>query len=120
MKIGVVNTINPISVSEQARYLAERIGGDLIRGIDPNALYDVLVIMGPPNIVFENIAKSGGSNTNIVAFARLKAYLRESYEDILDIVGRYYYPDIWHEFDNGGYRIPSIFMDLYTQPQNAR
>jgi hypothetical protein len=49
-----VNTINPISVSEQARYLAERIGGDLIRGIDPNALHDVLVIMGPPNIVFEN------------------------------------------------------------------
>ena len=65
-------------------------------------------------------AASGGSSTNIVAFARLKAYIRESYRDVLDIVGRYYYPDIWYEFDNGVYRIPSIFMDLYTQPQNAR
>jgi hypothetical protein len=66
------------------------------------------------------LSASTQSSTSIVALARLKAYLRESYEDILDIVGRYYYPDIWHEFDKGGYRIPSIFMDLYTQPQNAR
>ncbi len=65
-------------------------------------------------------AASGGSSTNIVAFARLKAYLRESYRDVLDIEGWYYYPTTWYEFDNGVYRIPSIFMDLYTQPQNAR
>jgi len=68
----------------------------------------------------KTIAKSGGSSTNIVAFARLKAYLRESYEDVLDIVGQYYYPNTWYEFDGETYRIPSIFMDLYTRPQNAR
>jgi hypothetical protein len=65
-------------------------------------------------------AASGGSNTNIVAFARLKAYLRESYRDVLDIIGRYYYPNTWYEFDGEAYRIPSIFVDLYTRPQNAR
>ena len=65
-------------------------------------------------------AASGGSNTNIVAFARLKAYLRESYRDVLDIIGRYYYPNTWYEFGGEAYRIPSIFVDLYTRPQNAR
>jgi len=57
VKIGVLNTINPISVSEQAQYLAERIGGDLIKGINADVIYDVLITVGPPNIVFENAAK---------------------------------------------------------------
>ncbi len=63
---------------------------------------------------------SGGSSTNIVAFARLKASLRESYRDVLDIEGWYYYLTTWYEFDGKTYRIPSIFVDLYTSPQNAR
>ena len=62
-------------------------------------------------------AASGGSSTNIVAFARLKAYVREPYRDVLDIIGWYYYPNTWYEFDNGGYRIPSIFVELYTRPR---
>jgi hypothetical protein len=66
------------------------------------------------------IGISGGSSTNIVALARLKAYIRESYYDVFDIAGWYYYPNTWFEFDDGSYRIPSIFMDLYTWPQNAR
>jgi hypothetical protein len=65
-------------------------------------------------------AAAGESSTNIVAFARLTAYIRDSYEDVLDIIGRYYYPNTWYEFDGKTYRIPSIFMDLYTRPQNAR
>jgi len=52
-----MNTISPTSVSEQAQYLAERIGGSFVRGIEPNALFDVLVVVGPPNIAFENIVK---------------------------------------------------------------
>jgi hypothetical protein len=47
MKIGAVNTISPISVSEQAEYLAKRIGAELMRRVDINSLYDVLVIVGP-------------------------------------------------------------------------
>jgi len=57
------------------------------------------------------------SSTNIVAEARLKAYLRESYRDVLDIDGWYYYPNAEFKFGSGSYRIPSIFMDLYTSPQ---
>ncbi|MFZ8842383.1 MAG: hypothetical protein ACO2PM_26325 [Pyrobaculum sp.] len=63
---------------------------------------------------------SGGSSTNIVVLARLKASLRESYEDVLDIEGWYYYPYAKFKFGGGSYRIPSIFMDLRTWPQNAR
>ncbi len=51
------NTINPISVSEQAQYLAKRIDAEVVRGIDVNAVYDVLITVGPPNVVLENIAK---------------------------------------------------------------
>lgn len=57
MEIGVVNTISPISVSEQAKYLAERIGAEVVRGIDVGSFYDVLVVVGPPNVVFENVIK---------------------------------------------------------------
>jgi hypothetical protein len=57
MKIAVANTISPISVSEQAQYLAERIGATLIKGMDTSTVYDVLVVVGPPNAVFENIIK---------------------------------------------------------------
>jgi len=60
---------------------------------------------------------SGGSSTDIVAQAKLTAYIRDSYEDVLDIDGWYYYPNTWFEFDNTGYRIPSIFVDLYTSRQ---
>jgi hypothetical protein len=60
---------------------------------------------------------SGGSSTNIVVLARLYANLRESYEDVLDIDGWYYYPTAWYEFGGETYEIPSIFMDLYTSPQ---
>jgi hypothetical protein len=60
---------------------------------------------------------SGGSSTNIVVLARLYANLRESYRDVLDIDGWYYYPTTWFEFGGGSYRIPSIFMDLRTSPQ---
>jgi hypothetical protein len=63
------------------------------------------------------IGISGGSSTNIVVLARLKAYLRESYRNVLDIDGWYYYPNTWYEFDGKTYRIPSIFMDLYTSRQ---
>jgi len=79
MKIGVMNTISPISVSEQAKYLAERIGAEVVRGIDVGALYDVLVIVGPPNVAFENIVKF------------IKARRRVCYwivEGILTAVGR--------------------------------
>jgi hypothetical protein len=79
MKIGVMNTINPISVSEQAKYLSERIGGDLVKGIDPNAFYDVLITIGPPNVAFENAVKF------------IKARRRVCYwvvEGILTAVGR--------------------------------
>ena len=60
---------------------------------------------------------SGGSSTNIVALARLKASLRESHEDVLDIEEWYYYPYAEFRFGGGSYRIPSIFMDLGTSPQ---
>ena len=66
------------------------------------------------------VSISGGSSTNIVILARLYANLRESYRDVLDIEGWYYYPTTWFEFGGGTYRIPSIFMDLRTWPQNAR
>ncbi len=62
-------------------------------------------------------AASGGTSTNIVVLARLKAYLREFYYNTLDIAGWYYYPGTWYEFDGEAYRIPSIFMDLRTSPQ---
>jgi hypothetical protein len=79
MKIGVINTINPISVSEQAKYLAERIGAEVVRGIDPNVFYDVLITLGPSNVVFENALKF------------IKARKRVCYwivEGILTAVGR--------------------------------
>jgi len=60
------------------------------------------------------------SSTSIVALARLLADLKESYYNVLDIVGWYYYPYTKFEFNNKYYRIPSIFMDLHTWPQNAR
>jgi hypothetical protein len=63
------------------------------------------------------IGISGGSSTNIVALAILTANLRESYRDVLDIDGWYYYPNTWYEFDGKTYGIPSIFMDLYTSRQ---
>jgi hypothetical protein len=66
------------------------------------------------------IGISGGSSTNIVVLARLMANLRESYRDVLDIVGWYYYPNAEFKFGNRSYRIPSIFMDLYTWLPNAR
>jgi len=56
----------------------------------------------------------------VTPIALLRAFLRKSYEEVLDIGGWYYYPNTWYEFDNRYYRIPSIFMDLYTQPQNTR
>jgi hypothetical protein len=65
------------------------------------------------------LSASTQSSTSIVALARLKAYLRESYYNVLDIAGWYYYPDTKFEFNNKYYRIPSIFMDLYTWPQNV-
>ncbi len=76
----------------------------------------------PPGVdVFLTAAAGVGisseSSTNIVALARLKANLRESYRDVLDIEGWYYYPNTWYKFDGGEYRIPSIFVDLYTSPQ---
>jgi len=60
---------------------------------------------------------SGGSSTDIVAQAKLTAYIRDSYEDVLDIDGWYYYPNTWFEFDGKTYGIPSIFVDLYTSRQ---
>jgi len=63
---------------------------------------------------------SDQSGSYITPIALLRAFLRKSYRDVLDIAGWYYYPNTWYEFDNGVYRIPSIFMDLYTQPQNTR
>lgn len=60
---------------------------------------------------------SAGSSTNIVALARLTAYIEKSYRDVLDIEGWYYYPTTWFEFGGGSYGIPSIFMDLYTSPE---
>jgi hypothetical protein len=63
---------------------------------------------------------SDQSGSYITPIALLHAFLRESYHDVLDIIGWYYYTNTWFEFDNRYYRIPSIFMDLYTQPQNAR
>ncbi len=86
----------------------------------PELSIGIPLVQYPSGVNLLLTAASGGSSTNIVAFARLKAYLRESYRDVLDIEGWYYYPNTWYEFDNGVYRIPSIFMDLYTQPQNAR
>jgi hypothetical protein len=76
----------------------------------------------PPGVdVFLTAAAGVGisaeSSTNIVALARLKANLRESYRDVLDIDGWYYYPHTEFKFGSGSYRIPSIFMDLYTSPQ---
>ena len=92
---------------------------DEVRGA-PQLSIGIPLVQYPSGVNPLLTAAAGGSSTNIVALARLKASLRESYEDVLDIVGRYYYPGTWYEFDNGVYRIPSIFMDLYTQPQNAR
>ena len=63
---------------------------------------------------------SDQSGSYITPIALLRAFLRESYRDVLNIIGWYYYPNTWYEFDNRYYRIPSIFMDLYTQPQNTR
>ncbi len=86
----------------------------------PELSIGIPLVQYPSGVNLLLTAAAGGSSTNIVAFARLKAYLRESYRDVLDIEGWYYYPTTWYEFDNGAYRIPSIFVDLYTQPQNAR
>ncbi len=86
----------------------------------PQLSIGIPLVQYPSGVNLLLTAASGGSSTNMVALARLKAYLRESYRDVLDIEGWYYYPTTWYEFDNGVYRIPSIFMDLYTQPQNAR
>jgi hypothetical protein len=63
---------------------------------------------------------SDQSGSYITPIALLRAFLRESYRNVLDIEGWYYYPTTWYEIDGEAYRIPSIFMDLYTQPQNAR
>jgi hypothetical protein len=90
-----------------------------VRGA-PQLSIGIPLVQYPSGVNTLLTAASGGSSTNIVAFARLKAYLRESYRDVLDIIGRYYYTNTWYEFDNGGYRIPSIFVDLYTRPQNAQ
>jgi hypothetical protein len=86
----------------------------------PELSIGVPLVQYPSGVNLLLTAASGGSSTNIVAFARLKAYVREPYRDVLDIIGWYYYPNTWYEFDNGGYRIPSIFVDLYTRPRNAR
>jgi len=37
MKIAVVPTINPTSVSEQSAFLAERLGAEVVKNIDANA-----------------------------------------------------------------------------------
>jgi len=92
---------------------------DEVRGA-PQLSIGIPLVLYPGGVNPLLTAAAGGSSTNIVALGRLKAYLRESYRDVLDIIGWYYYPNTWYEFDNGGYRIPSIFMDLYTGPQNAR
>jgi hypothetical protein len=63
---------------------------------------------------------SDQSGSYITPIALLRVFLGESYRDVLDIAGWYYYTNTWFEIDNRYYRIPSIFMDLYTQPQNAR
>ncbi len=60
------------------------------------------------------------SQTDILAQARLKAYLRESYYDTLDIAGWYYYPNTEFKFGSRSYRIPSVFMDLYVLLQSGR
>jgi len=60
------------------------------------------------------------SSTNIVVLAKLYANLRESYRDVLDIVGWYYYPNAEFKFGSGSYRIPSIFMDLYVLSQSGQ
>jgi len=86
----------------------------------PQLSIGIPLVQYPSGVNLLLTAASGGSSTNIVALARLKAYIRESYRNVLDIAGWYYYPNTWFEFDDGAYRIPSIFMDLYTQPQNAR
>jgi hypothetical protein len=57
MKIAVVPTINPTSVSEQSAFLAERLGAEVVKNIDANTLYDVIITVGPPNIAFDNVSR---------------------------------------------------------------
>jgi hypothetical protein len=59
-------------------------------------------------------------STNIIAIAILDAYLQSSYTNTLDIIGWEYYTRTQFEFNGKNYTIPSIFVDLYTWPQNAR
>jgi len=57
MKIAVIPTVAATSVMEQAQLIAERIGGELVLQVRPFVSYDVVVIIGPPNIGFEAVCK---------------------------------------------------------------
>jgi hypothetical protein len=57
---------------------------------------------------------------NILTEATLYADLQDSYDDTFDIIGWDYYTSAQFEFDGKYYNIPSVFVDLYMWPQNAR
>ena len=62
MKIAVIPTVAATSVMEQAQLIAERAGGELALQIRPFASYDVIVIVGPPNVGFEAACKIRASH----------------------------------------------------------
>jgi len=65
-----------------------------------------------------DVSLQGG--TNIFTEATLYADLIWSYADTFDIIGWDYYTSAQFEFDGKYYNIPSVFVDLYVWPQNAR
>jgi hypothetical protein len=65
-----------------------------------------------------DVSLQGG--TNIFAEAILHADLIWSYANTFDIIGWDYYTSTQFEFNGNYYNIPSVFVDLYVWPQNAR
>jgi len=57
MKLAVVPTVAPTSIMEQAKLLAERIGGEFATNINTSVLYDAVVYIGPPNPLFDTLIK---------------------------------------------------------------
>jgi len=54
------------------------------------------------------------------AEAILYADLKDSYANTFDMIWWDYYTSTQFEFDDNYYNIPSVFVDLYVWPQNAR
>jgi len=65
-----------------------------------------------------DVSLQGG--TNIFTEATLYAVLKDSYANTFDIIGWDYYTSAQFEFNGKYYNIPSVFVDLYVWPQNAR